>query len=109
MHFVCREHVCHGESIQKSALLCEESREPATTSTRFTAFGLTTLEVVEIHVRQSANFDRRFRIMAETTADGIGNDPKPLTKFIDEAEGELPVANSRSDKENSRNFCGLVV
>jgi hypothetical protein len=79
------------------------------TSTRFTARGLATLKIVEIHVLQSTNVDRRFRITAKAAANGIGDDAKPLTKLVDEAEGELPVANGRSDKKNTRNFCGLVV
>ena len=68
---------------------------------RFAARGFAAREVVQVHVHLSADFHRLCRVPPEATADGIGNNPKPLTELIDEAQGELAVADGRSDKESS--------
>ena len=70
---------------------------------------LATVEIVEIHIVLSALFDRPYGVEAEATADGVGDDPKPLSKLVDEAEGESPVANVRPDEEHPGNYRGLVL
>ena len=78
------------------------SGEPqCVTLARFAARGFAAREVVQVHVHLSADFHRLCRVPPEAAADGVGNNPKPLTELINEAEGELPVANGRPDKENS--------
>lgn len=68
---------------------------------RLAACGLAAREVVQVHIHLSADFHRLCRVPPEATADGIGNNPKPLTELIDETQGELAVADGRSDKESS--------
>ena len=75
---------------------------------RFAARGFAAREVVQVHVHLSADFHRLCRVPPEATADGVGNDPKPLTELINEAEGELPVANGRPDKESSGDLTKVV-
>ena len=56
------------------------------------ALVLAAAEIVQVHVVLSALFDRRFGVVAEATADGVGDDPKPLSELVDEAEGTSPMS-----------------
>ena len=84
-------------------------RRSNATSARFAASRLATLKIIEVHVHLSASFDRRLRVAAEATADGVGDDPKALAELVDEAKGELPVNNGGSGQEDSGHFRGLVL
>ena len=70
---------------------------------------LAILDVVQKHLELSALRHGLGRVAAEATADGIGDDPKALAELVDEAKGEVAVANRRSDEEDPGNLCGLVL
>eukprot|EP00308_Calcidiscus_leptoporus_P026757 CAMPEP_0119361874 /NCGR_PEP_ID=MMETSP1334-20130426/9093_1 /TAXON_ID=127549 /ORGANISM="Calcidiscus leptoporus, Strain RCC1130" /LENGTH=133 /DNA_ID=CAMNT_0007376993 /DNA_START=237 /DNA_END=634 /DNA_ORIENTATION=+ len=79
------------------------------TSAHVTTRGLAARQIVHIHVRLPQGVDRRFRVAAEASADGVGDDAKPLAELVDEAEGVPPLDNGGSDEEHSRNLRRLVL
>merc|ERR1712228_377352 len=78
-------------------------------STNVTARVLAAREFVQKHVGAATLGDGRSGVDSESIANGLGDHAEPLSKIVDEAEGERPVGDGRSDEKDSGNFGGLVV
>ena len=78
-------------------------------SAHVAARALAALQIVQKHVGLSQAIDRRFRVAAEASADGVGDDPKALAELVNEAEGEIAVNDGGSDEKHPGDFRGLVL
>ena len=65
-------------------------------------------EIIQKHAFLSIAIQRG-RVNAEALRDRIGNNGKTLTKLVDEAKNQIPMAHGRASDKEARGESGFIV